>query len=163
MSSQGEKPRIVSTTRARRSSNGRCDRSRQLTGRRYGLFEYVGDPAAERVIVLMGSGAETAEEAVEPLMPRGGKVGVLKVRLYRRSRGGVLSCVAEERAQPGGPRSHEGTGSHRRSALSGRMTALAEAHAEGVSPLSASAAGHRRPLRAVVEGVHARDGEGGLR
>ena len=55
----------------------------ELTGRRYGLFEYVGDPAAERVIVIMGSGAETAHETVEHLTARGEKVGVLKVRLYR--------------------------------------------------------------------------------
>ena len=55
----------------------------ELTGRRYGLFEYVGHPAAERVIVLMGSGAETAHEAVDHLVASGEKVGVLKVRLYR--------------------------------------------------------------------------------
>jgi len=54
-----------------------------LTGRRYGLFEYEGDPAAERVIVIMGSGAETVQETVDELMSRGEKVGVLKVRLYR--------------------------------------------------------------------------------
>src|SRR6476469_3620681 len=51
-----------------------------LTGRRYGLFEYVGDPAAERVIVLMGSGADTAHETVDHLVARGEKVGILKVR-----------------------------------------------------------------------------------
>ena len=55
----------------------------QLTGRRYGLFEYVGDPNAERVIVLMGSGAETVHETVNELIGLGEKVGVLKVRLYR--------------------------------------------------------------------------------
>jgi pyruvate-ferredoxin/flavodoxin oxidoreductase len=54
-----------------------------LTGRQYGLFEYVGHPAAERVIVLMGSGAETAHETVDHLVAAGEKVGVLKVRLYR--------------------------------------------------------------------------------
>jgi pyruvate-ferredoxin/flavodoxin oxidoreductase len=54
-----------------------------LTGRRYGLFEYVGDPAAERVIVIMGSGADTVHETVEYLVARGERVGVLKVRLYR--------------------------------------------------------------------------------
>jgi len=53
------------------------------TGRRYRLFDYVGDPAAERVIVLMGSGAETAHETVDWMTARGEKVGVLKVRLYR--------------------------------------------------------------------------------
>jgi pyruvate-ferredoxin/flavodoxin oxidoreductase len=55
----------------------------ELTGRRYGLFDYVGAPDAERVIVLMGSGAETAHEAVEHLVAHGDRVGVLKVRLYR--------------------------------------------------------------------------------
>jgi pyruvate/2-oxoacid:ferredoxin oxidoreductase alpha subunit len=54
-----------------------------LTGRRYGLFEYAGHPEAERVIVLMGSGAETVHETVEYLASHGQKVGVLKVRLYR--------------------------------------------------------------------------------
>jgi pyruvate-ferredoxin/flavodoxin oxidoreductase len=54
-----------------------------LTGREYKPFEYVGDPQAERVIVLMGSGIGTAEEVIETLNARGEKVGVLKVRLYR--------------------------------------------------------------------------------
>jgi pyruvate-ferredoxin/flavodoxin oxidoreductase len=54
-----------------------------LTGRSYQLFEYVGHPQAERVIVIMGSGAETVHETVEYLTGRGEKVGVLKVRLYR--------------------------------------------------------------------------------
>ncbi len=53
------------------------------TGRKYQLFDYVGAPDAERVIVLMGSGCEAAHEAVEHLVQRGEKVGVLKVRLYR--------------------------------------------------------------------------------
>ncbi|HXD39252.1 MAG TPA: pyruvate:ferredoxin (flavodoxin) oxidoreductase [Ramlibacter sp.] len=55
----------------------------QLTGRRYQLFDYVGHPQAERVIVMMGSGAETAHELVDWMVARGEKVGVLKVRLYR--------------------------------------------------------------------------------
>ena len=53
------------------------------TGRKYQLFDYVGAPDAEHVIVLMGSGCETAHETVEYLNPRGGKFGLLKVRLYR--------------------------------------------------------------------------------
>jgi len=52
-------------------------------GRQYRLFDYVGHPEAERVLVIMGSGAEVAHEAVEWLNGRGHKVGVLKVRLYR--------------------------------------------------------------------------------
>ena len=53
------------------------------TGRAYKLFDYVGHPQAERVIVMMGSGAETAHEAVDYLVEKGEKVGILKVRLYR--------------------------------------------------------------------------------
>ena len=55
----------------------------RVAGRQYGLFDYVGAPDAERVVVLMGSGADAAHELVEYLLPRGEKVGVLKVRLYR--------------------------------------------------------------------------------
>ncbi|MFS8571894.1 MAG: pyruvate:ferredoxin (flavodoxin) oxidoreductase [Clostridia bacterium] len=55
----------------------------QRTGRRYELFSYVGHPEAERVLVLMGSGCETAEEAVRALVDRGERVGVVKVRLFR--------------------------------------------------------------------------------
>jgi pyruvate-ferredoxin/flavodoxin oxidoreductase len=53
------------------------------TGRQYGLFDYVGDPEAERVVVMMGSGAEAAHETVDWLVARGERVGLLKVRLYR--------------------------------------------------------------------------------
>ncbi len=59
------------------------ERFAQLTGRRYGLFDYTGHPEAERVIVMMGSGSETAHETVEHLMAQGEKVGLLRVRLYR--------------------------------------------------------------------------------
>jgi pyruvate-ferredoxin/flavodoxin oxidoreductase len=54
-----------------------------LTGRQYRLFEYVGHPQAERVVVIMGSGAEAAHETVDRLVGEGLKVGLLKVRLYR--------------------------------------------------------------------------------
>ncbi len=59
------------------------DEFAQLTGRQYSLFEYYGDPQAERVIVLMGSGCETVQETVDYLNQQGAKVGVVKVRLYR--------------------------------------------------------------------------------
>src|SRR5207248_4889066 len=59
------------------------DKFAQVVGRRYRLFDYVGAPDAERVIVVMGSGAEVAHEAVEYLNARGENVGLLKVRLYR--------------------------------------------------------------------------------
>jgi pyruvate-ferredoxin/flavodoxin oxidoreductase len=59
------------------------DRFGRLTGRQYRLFDYVGHPSAERVIVIMGSGAETVETLVNSLVAAGDRVGVLKVRLYR--------------------------------------------------------------------------------
>jgi pyruvate-ferredoxin/flavodoxin oxidoreductase len=61
----------------------KMDRFAELTGRRYRLFDYLGHPEAERVIVLMGSGAEAAEETVDWLTRRGEKVGLLRVRLFR--------------------------------------------------------------------------------
>jgi pyruvate-ferredoxin/flavodoxin oxidoreductase len=59
------------------------DKFAKLTGRQYRLFDYFGAKDAEKVIIVMGSGAETCEETVEYLMGKGEKVGVLKVRLYR--------------------------------------------------------------------------------
>ncbi len=59
------------------------DKFAKLTGRQYTLFQYEGAPDADRVIVLMGSGAETAQETAEYLTAKGEKVGILKVRLYR--------------------------------------------------------------------------------
>ncbi|HEY9801049.1 MAG TPA: transketolase C-terminal domain-containing protein, partial [Leptolyngbyaceae cyanobacterium] len=59
------------------------DEFAQITGRQYQLFEYYGDPTAQRVIVLMGSGCETVHETVDYLNSQGEKVGVVKVRLYR--------------------------------------------------------------------------------
>ncbi|MEH6588094.1 MAG: pyruvate:ferredoxin (flavodoxin) oxidoreductase [Halioglobus sp.] len=59
------------------------DQFKALTGRNYRLFEYEGAVDAERVIVIMGSGAEAVHETVDYLVDKGEKVGVLKVRLYR--------------------------------------------------------------------------------
>src|SRR5690606_38211872 len=59
------------------------DKFAKLVGRQYHLFDYAGAPDAERVIVIMGSGAETVEETVKYLTAKEEKVGVLKVRLYR--------------------------------------------------------------------------------
>ncbi len=55
----------------------------QLTGRQYKPFDYIGAPDAERVVVLMGSGAETALETIAELQKQGEKVGAIVVRLYR--------------------------------------------------------------------------------
>ena len=69
-----ETPQIVQQT---------MDRFAEVTGRQYRLFEYVGAPDAERVVVMMGSGCEAAQETVDALCANGEKVGLLKVRLYR--------------------------------------------------------------------------------
>ena len=59
------------------------DRFATISGRVYRPFEYHGDPQAERVVLLMGSGVETARETVEHLNRGGERVGVVQVRLYR--------------------------------------------------------------------------------
>ncbi|MBI5864105.1 MAG: pyruvate:ferredoxin (flavodoxin) oxidoreductase [Planctomycetes bacterium] len=59
------------------------DRFGERIGRKYRLFDYFGHPQAERVIVLMGSAAETARETVDYLVAKGEKIGAVVVRLYR--------------------------------------------------------------------------------
>jgi len=59
------------------------DKFKSVVGREYKLFQYYGAPDAERVIVIMGSGAETVQETVDYLIQKGEKIGLLKVRLFR--------------------------------------------------------------------------------
>ena len=59
------------------------DKFAKISGRQYHVVDYVGAEDAENVIVVMGSGAETVEEAIEYLNAHGAKLGVLKVHLYR--------------------------------------------------------------------------------
>jgi pyruvate-ferredoxin/flavodoxin oxidoreductase len=59
------------------------DRFAKLTGRQYHLFDYVGAPDADRIIIIMGSGGEAVEDTVDYLNKRGAKLGVLKVHLFR--------------------------------------------------------------------------------
>lgn len=84
-----------------------------LTGRRYALVDYLGDPEATRVIVIMGSGAEVVEEALTALNATGEKLGALIVRLYRPFPGAAFlaalpaSCtklaVLDRCKEPGAP------------------------------------------------------------
>ena len=102
------------------------------------LFDYVGHPDAERVIVIMGSGAETVHETVDFLAARGEKVGVLKVRLFRPfaiaaflhvlPRSVRAIAVLDRTKEPGalGEPLYQDV-----------VTALAEARAEGSSPFAA--------------------------
>jgi pyruvate-ferredoxin/flavodoxin oxidoreductase len=59
------------------------DKFANIVGRQYRLFDYYGAPDADRVIVIMGSGAEVAQEAIDYLNAKGEKLGLIKVRLYR--------------------------------------------------------------------------------
>jgi pyruvate-ferredoxin/flavodoxin oxidoreductase len=69
------------------------DKVSKVLGRSYRLFDYVGAPDADKVIILMGSGAETAEETINYLNAHGSKVGVVKVRLYRPWSSQALQAV----------------------------------------------------------------------
>jgi pyruvate-ferredoxin/flavodoxin oxidoreductase len=73
-------PRLLPLCRRRARGHASL---RTLTGRAYGLVEYAGAPDATRVVILMGSGAETAEETARRAECGGARVGVVKVRLYR--------------------------------------------------------------------------------
>jgi pyruvate-ferredoxin/flavodoxin oxidoreductase len=81
---------------APRFVNEAMDRFAQLTGRRYRLFDYQGHPEAESVVVIMGSGAGAAREAVRARLDRGEEVGLLEVHLYR-----PFCVTAMNRALPG--------------------------------------------------------------
>ncbi|MGC8844243.1 MAG: pyruvate:ferredoxin (flavodoxin) oxidoreductase [Candidatus Hydrogenedens sp.] len=59
------------------------DRFAKITGRQYHLFDYIGAPDAERILILMGSGCEAVTETIDYLVSKGEKVGAIKVRLYR--------------------------------------------------------------------------------
>ena len=140
------------------------DQFGERIGRRYHLFDYVGHPEAEQVMVMMGSGAEVAHETIDWMNAQGEKVGLLKVRLYRPfaldaffkalPKTTKRLCVLDRTKEPG--------------ALGEPLyldvvTALREATDAGTSPLRQGAQGDRRPLRPVLQGVHPGDGQGGLR
>ena len=75
------------------------DKVSALTGRSYHLFDYVGAPDAEKVIVIMGSGADAGEETVNYLTNLGQKVGLVKVRLYRPFDANALAAVIPQTAK----------------------------------------------------------------
>lgn len=75
------------------------DKFAEITGRAYQPFEYYGHPQAERVVILMGSAIGTCEEAIDALLTRGEKVGVLKVRLFRPFSAQHLLSVLPESAK----------------------------------------------------------------
>ncbi len=75
------------------------DKVAKVIGRQYHLFDYFGAPDAEKVIIMMGSGAETAEEAINYLNARGAKLGLIKVRLYRPFDAAALDAALPKTAK----------------------------------------------------------------
>ncbi len=133
----------------------------ERTGRRYGLVDYVGAPDAERVVVLMGSGRgrrdRSGRNARRP--GREGRCGhrpALPALPHRRAPRRHPRLGTDRR----GPRPDQGTRRSRRTALPGRHDHLRPGRRRG-HPLDA--ARRRWPLRAVLQGVHPGDGQGGLR
>ena len=160
---------------AREACNGFYDRCPEIVqqtmddfaeriGRSYHLFDYVGHPEAERVIVLMGSGAETAHETVDWMVAKGEKVGIVKVRLYRPF--AIRQFIA---ALPKSVKSIAVLDRTKEPGAVGEplyldvLAALREAKDAGFSPFAADPTRHRRPLRAVLQGIHAGLRQGGLR
>ena len=104
-----------------------------LTGRQYRLFEYAGAPDAERVILLMGSGIGAAEEAVETLVARGEKVGLLKVRLFRPfAPEAMISALPPGAARLAVLDRTKEPGADGEPLYKDVLSAFAQAHAEGV-------------------------------
>ncbi len=111
------------------------NRFAQQTGRTYHLFDYVGAPDADRVIVLMGSGAGAAEEAIHALNSQGEKLGLLKVHLYRPFAADAFLAalpptvrtitVLDRTKEPG---------SLGEPLYQDAVTVFSEAHADGTSP-----------------------------
>jgi pyruvate-ferredoxin/flavodoxin oxidoreductase len=114
------------------------DKFAGLTGRRYRLFDYFGAPDAEHVLVVMGSGAETARETVDYMTARGSAVGVLQVHLYRpfSARHFLDVLPASTRAIAVLDRTKE-PGSTGEPLYQDIVVALNESHADGTLPMTA--------------------------
>ncbi len=114
------------------------DKFAKITGRQYHLFDYVGDPKAEKVIVMMGSGAEAAEEYVEWANAKDEKIGLVKVRLFRpfSVKHFIEALPATVKAIAVLDRTKE-PGAEGEPLYKDVVTAIAEAFADGVAPFKA--------------------------
>ena len=138
------------------------DKLGKLIGRHYKLFDYFGAPDAERVLVLMGSGADVARDTVRDLTAKGEKVGVVVVRLYRPfSAEHLLAALPETVKSVAALDRTKEPGANRRTALPrpgrrsgpGRCKWQAQDHAPH----------HRRSLWPFLEGFRSEPGQGGSR
>ena len=140
------------------------DRFAKLTGRQYHLFDYFGAADAENIIVIMGSGAETAVETAAYLNQKDRKLGVVIVRLFRpfsvEHMLKVLPATTKKIAVLDRTKEPGGAGEPLYQDV---ITAIAEGMGNGKTSFQIHAGGHRRTLRAGFQGIHSRDGEGDLR
>ncbi len=145
-------------------------RFEKLVGRRYRPFDYVGAPDAERVLILMGSGAETACETVKALAARGEKVGVVQVRLYRPfSTAHLLAALPESVTSIAVLDRTKEPGATGEPLYLDVVSTLATAVAEGARPLMPRVVGGRYGLsskdftpamvKAVLDGLKREDGK----
>ena len=134
-----------------------------LTGRQYQLFDYVGAPDAERVVVMMGSGVGAAEEAVAALVDQGEKVGLVKVRLYRPfATDAFLAALPPDGEQIAVLDRTKEPGALGEPLYQDVVTALVEGwdgRANGRRQMPTER--HRRPIWPFVQGIH--PGHGGTR
>ena len=129
----------------------------ERTGRHYGLVDYHGAPDAERVVVVMGSAAGAVEETVDALVAAGERVGMLRVRLFQPFPAAqILAALPPTvRAIAVLDRTKE-PGAVGEPLYLEVVAALAEGMDARHAAVRAAAAGHRRPLRPVLQGDDAR-------
>ncbi len=155
------------------------DKFSQVVGRSYHLFDYVGAPDAERVIVMMGSGAETAHETVDylnkdylnkdylnkdHLNQQGEKVGLLKVRLYRPfSVQRFLEALPPTVRQIAVLDRTKEAGAGREPLYLDVVSAIHEGIRLGYGSAEGRAGNHRWTLRTLFQRIHARDGQSRVR
>ena len=149
------------------------DKVSALTGRPYHLFDYVGAPDADRVVVIMGSGADVTEETINYLNAKGEKLGLIKVRLYRPFAADkfleAIPASCKKLAVMGQvPRSHPRLlqeagrhGPHQGARLPGRAPVHRRLHRAPRSRPERSG-GRGRPLRSRQQGVQPHHGQGHL-
>ena len=140
------------------------DQFARLVGRQYRLFDYVGAPDAERVAVIMGSAGGAAEEAVRMLVARGERVGLIKVRLFRPfTVRAFIEALPPTTRDDRGPGPHQGAGKSGRAALPRRGDRARRELGGPRQGIATDPAGRRRPVRPLLQGIHAGHGGDDLR
>jgi pyruvate/2-oxoacid:ferredoxin oxidoreductase alpha subunit len=156
-SSRPARPPTRTTWPSRASSRRSWTSSPREPAERYGLVDYHGAPDAERVVVVMGSAAGAVEETVEELVAAGEKVGVAQdPALPALPDRGTDGRACRDREDDRRPRPDQGAGRRRRAALPRSRCRSHRGHGRRQAAVRDHAACHRRPLRPLVQGSHAR-------